>query len=68
MDKLIADKERVFIMNIGSKVRVTWNKKSKIGEIIYENDSFITVQFKNYKECFLKADITNAEVEVVALD
>ncbi|MBP7899129.1 MAG: hypothetical protein KAZ81_00325 [Candidatus Syntrophosphaera sp.] len=55
-------------MNIGSRVRVTWNKKSKTGEIIYENDSFITVQFKNYKECFLKVDIANAEVEVVALD
>ena len=54
-------------MIIGSRVKVTWNKKSQTGEIIYENDSFITVQFKHYNECFLKVDIANGEVEVVEL-
>ncbi|WP_414733854.1 hypothetical protein [Acetobacterium carbinolicum] len=45
------------MLKVGTTVLVTTDKKKKKGKVFYENDHFICVQFKNYKECFLKIDI-----------
>lgn len=47
---------------VGDRVIVIWGKKSKSGEMIYQNDCFMTVQLEHYKESFLKIDISNGTV------
>lgn len=49
---------------IGDKVSITANKKTRTGEVVMETDHFYTIQFQNYKECFLKKDIENGVVKV----
>lgn len=56
------------MISIGDNVQVDWNKKSKKGVVIYTNQSFVTVQFKNYKESFLKVDIRNGQVSIKKLN
>jgi len=41
------------------KTRVSRKKATIAGEVIYENDYYITVQGPHYRECFLKVDIEN---------
>lgn len=50
-------------LKIGDKVSVIADKKTRVGEVIFETDYFYTVKFPNYNECFLKKDIENGTVE-----
>lgn len=50
--------------NLGEKVSVKSNKKEMIGTIYYANQSFVTVQFPNYKESFLNVDISRKIVKI----
>ncbi len=55
-------------LKIGDKVSVTADKKTRVGDVVFETDCFYTVQFPNYKECFLKKDIENKAVKVEILN
>ena len=55
-------------LKVGDKVSITADKKTREGEVVLETDYFYTVQFPNYKECFLKTDIANGTVEVEILN
>jgi len=55
------------MLQAGMKVFVTTDKKKREGKIFYENEHFICVQFKNYKECFLNVDIRFGLVKVEVL-
>jgi len=41
------------------RVKVSGKKKELTGNVIYENEYFITIQGPHYRECFLKVDIEN---------
>ena len=51
----------------GVEVQVNGDKKSKKGVVVYSNESFVTVQFKHYKESFLRVDIRNGQVSIKKL-
>ncbi len=55
------------MIKVGNKISVKDDKKVKIGEVIYQNNHFITVQFTNYKESFMKVEIKNKNIEVEVL-
>ena len=55
-------------MKVGNKVKVTWDKQSKPGEITYQNKRFIIVKFQHYQESFLNVDIKNGYVIVDVID
>lgn len=54
LDVKVGDKVKVVASDYDSKKLST--KKLIKGEVIYKNDSFITIQGENYKESFLIAD------------
>lgn len=56
------------LLQVGDKVSITANKKTRAGEVFTETDSFYGVQFPNYKECFLKTDIETGFVKVEKLN
>ena len=51
-------------LSLGDQVSVTVGKKTRYGEIVLETAYFYTVQFPNYKESFLKVDITIGAVKI----
>lgn len=56
------------LLQVGDKVSITANKKTRVGEVFSETDSFYADQFPNYKECFLKTDIETGFVKVEKLN
>lgn len=50
------------------RVKVSGKKKELTGEVIYENDYYITVQGPYYRECFLKVDIENGFYQVEEME
>ena len=55
------------MLKVGNKVRVTEDKKVRVGTVIGEHECFYLVQFPKYKECFNKFAIKNEEVLVEVL-
>lgn len=45
------------MIELGDRILVTSEKKSGEAVVAHINQDFITVQFPNYRECFLKVDI-----------
>ena len=53
---------------VGDKVRVhTGNTGVREGEIIFRNDSFFTVDFKNYPESFQHFELKTGSVRMEVL-
>ena len=50
------------------RVKVAGKKKSMTGDVVYENDYFITVKGPHYRECFLKVDLKNGFYTIKELE
>lgn len=55
------------MLKVGNKVKVTADKKVRVGTVIGEYECFYLVQFAKYKECFNKFAVKNNEVLVEVL-
>lgn len=55
------------MLKVGNKVKVTVDKKVRVGTVIEDYECFYLVQFPKYKECFNKFAIKNKEVLVEVL-
>lgn len=63
LDVKVGDKVKVVASDYDSKKLST--KKLIKGEVIYKNDSFITIQGENYKESFLIADFYTGAAKLI---
>ena len=63
LDVKVGDKVKVVALDYDSKKLST--KRLIKGEVIYKNDSFITIQGENYKESFLIADFYTGAAKLI---
>lgn len=63
LDVKVGDKVKIAASDYDSKKLST--KKLIKGDVIYKNDSFITIQGENYKESFLIADFYTGDAKLI---